>query len=99
MPFSSWPASESYLYLFLVFEGGKVSFASPLKTNKRFRAATNVALCVEVCPQTRYVSSPCGGFLGLLRGVRCKVERTVYAPCPDLCCPGLRLVGGRCLDS
>lgn len=52
----------------------------------------------EVCPKTHYVSSPCGGFLGLLRGVRCKVERTVYEPCPDLCCPGLRLSSGRCLD-
>uniref|UniRef100_A0A914V2T7 Metalloendopeptidase n=1 Tax=Plectus sambesii TaxID=2011161 RepID=A0A914V2T7_9BILA len=50
----------------------------------------------ELCPKQRYETSACGGFLGLIRGVRCKVERTVYEPCEKPCCPGFVLSNGVC---
>lgn len=57
----------------------------------------NTHPCSGLCQQKKTEDGECGGFLALLRGVRCKQERTVMEPCENACCPGFSVVGGRCV--
>nr|pir hypothetical protein R151.5 - Caenorhabditis elegans [Caenorhabditis elegans] len=57
----------------------------------------NTQACTGMCAQKREEEGQCGGFLSLLRGVRCRQEKTVMAPCENACCPGFTLQRGRCV--
>ncbi|EFP09205.1 CRE-DPY-31 protein [Caenorhabditis remanei] len=57
----------------------------------------NTQACTGLCAQKREEEGQCGGFLSLLRGVRCRQEKTVMAPCENACCPGFSLQRGRCV--
>ncbi|PIC38290.1 hypothetical protein B9Z55_010347 [Caenorhabditis nigoni] len=57
----------------------------------------NTQACTGMCQQKREEEGQCGGFLSLLRGVRCRQEKTVMAPCENACCPGFTLQRGRCV--
>ncbi|CAD6188339.1 unnamed protein product [Caenorhabditis auriculariae] len=57
----------------------------------------NTQACTGMCAQKKEEDGQCGGFLSLLRGVRCKQEKTVMAPCENACCPGFQLRRGRCV--
>ncbi|CAJ0942885.1 unnamed protein product, partial [Mesorhabditis belari] len=53
--------------------------------------------CSGMCARRKSEDGECAGFLALLRGTRCKTERTVLEPCQSACCPGFTPRGGRCL--
>ncbi|XGW13907.1 hypothetical protein V3C99_000302 [Haemonchus contortus] len=57
----------------------------------------NTHPCNGLCAHKKTEDGECGGFLALLRGVRCKQERTVMEPCENACCPGFSVIGGRCV--
>ncbi|KAJ1351071.1 Zinc metalloproteinase dpy-31 [Parelaphostrongylus tenuis] len=57
----------------------------------------NTHPCTGLCAQRKTIDGECDGLLALLRGIRCKKERTVLEPCENACCPGFSLVGDRCV--
>ncbi|KAI1721465.1 astacin (Peptidase family m12A) domain-containing protein [Ditylenchus destructor] len=52
--------------------------------------------CKGLCPRKRVEESNCTGLLGLLKGVRCKTEKTQLEECEEICCAGFSLIDGQC---
>ncbi|KAI6214686.1 Zinc metalloproteinase [Aphelenchoides besseyi] len=52
--------------------------------------------CSGLCSRKYVTESPCNGFLSLLKGVRCKTEKTHMQECDEICCPNFTLIDGEC---
>ncbi|CAD5217563.1 unnamed protein product [Bursaphelenchus okinawaensis] len=56
----------------------------------------NTSPCKGLCSRKRVEEAPCTGFLSLLKGIKCKTEKTRMEECNEICCSGFQLIDGEC---
>uniref|UniRef100_A0A7E4VNW7 Zinc metalloproteinase n=1 Tax=Panagrellus redivivus TaxID=6233 RepID=A0A7E4VNW7_PANRE len=52
--------------------------------------------CRGVCSRKRTEDGDCTGFLSLIKGIRCKIEKMYLEDCDEVCCAGYTKINGLC---